>query len=361
MEKNLTMVNNLIFLSNKYFVNILDKTFFPYVLIGVFSIFCELLIRQILLQLFSEILYINLVSLFIGILIAFYLNYKINFKIPRLYFFYSFFFFFTISFSSYFIQNFLKDIFENINLEYNLSRFIYSGIIFIIIYYLHLKISFRFSTKVGLAIYLNKNEKVKEIYNLVELYPDFIHLDLIDKTFSGKDKSPDFENLKLIKKLWPTHKIHLHIMSTKPEKYIEKIIDFTDLIFVHYEVYLEKYKLFEEIIKIKNKKIGIALHVKNNYEELNYLPNNINEILILAINNPGISGQVFDNRTHGLINKLNVFPNRKKFNITIDGGINEKLISKLNCERVVSNSSILHSKNPKIQILNFQTFSKINK
>ena len=77
MEKNLTMVNNLIFLSNKYFVNILDKTFFPYVLIVVFSIFCELLIRQILLQLFSEILYINLVSLFIGILIAFYLNYKI--------------------------------------------------------------------------------------------------------------------------------------------------------------------------------------------------------------------------------------------------------------------------------------------
>lgn len=150
-------------------------------------------------------------------------------------------------------------------------------------------------------------------------------------------------------------------MSTQPEKYIEKIIDFTDLVFVHYEVYLEKYKRFEEIIKIKNKKIGIVLHIKNNYEGLNYLPNNINEILILAINNPGISGQVFDNRTQGLINKLNIFPNRKKFNITIDGGINEKLISKLNCERVVSNSSILQSKNPKIQILNFQTFSKINK
>lgn len=363
MEINLIMVSNYIFkLQNLSYNNILfNKRLLSYIVIGIFSILCELFLRKVLIVFLGDNYFVNLISLFFGIGIAFYLNFFFNFKIPRLYFFYSLLFFFIISITSYLIQIFLKDIIENINIGYNFSRFVYSGLIFIIIYFFHIKISFRYSVKVGLAIYLIKNEDIFKIYKMVELYPDFIHLDLIDNTFNENHDEPYFDNLKKIKHLWPTHKIHTHIMSKKPINYINKIKDISDLIYIHYETYLENKKYFDDFHKI-TKKIGIVFHVRNTYKDIkNILPQNINELLILTINNPGISGQKFENESFELINSINNLPQRKRIKITVDGGINEKLIYSLNCERVVSNSSILKSSNPKKQIINFQAFSKIKK
>ena len=356
------MVNNLIynikFLSNNNFFN---KRLLSYIIIGIISILCELFLRTILISIFDVNFFSNIVSLFFGIAIAFYLNFFFNFKIPRLYFFYSLFFFFIISITSYVIQIYLKDFLQNTNMGYNFSRFIYSGVVFIIIYYFHINISFRYSVKVGLAIYLIKNEDIDGIYKMVDLYPDFIHLDLIDNTFNENHDVPYFDNLKKIKYLWPTHKIHTHIMSKNPIDYIEKIRDISDLIYIHYETYLDNKKYFDDFNKI-TKKLGIVFHVKNTYKNIkNILPQNINELLILTISNPGVSGQKFENKSFELIKSINLLPQRKRIKVTVDGGINEKLIYSLNCERVVSNSSILKSSNPKKQIINFQAFSKIKK
>ena len=83
MEKNLIMVNRffLIFYNiiNKIFF--LNKKLFSYIIIGIFSIFCELFLRYFLNLFLGDNYLVNLTALFLGIGIAFYLNFFFNFKI----------------------------------------------------------------------------------------------------------------------------------------------------------------------------------------------------------------------------------------------------------------------------------------
>ena len=121
-----------------------------------------------------------------------------------------------ISFSSYIFQINFKNFVQFDKLNYEQTRFLISGLFFIVAYFFHLKFSFKDTRKVGVAIYANGIEDVQKIYNKIGQYPDFIHVDIIDKTMNEGASETNLYQLKVVKAYWPNHEIHTHIMSKFP-------------------------------------------------------------------------------------------------------------------------------------------------
>ena len=173
------------FLKNK--LNKRKLNFFVrYCVIGFFSIALELLIRKLFLNFNVNNTVSTLFPLLVGIGFAFVCNISFNFKIPRYYYKKSFIYFSIISISSFSFQFLLSKflIFEKLN--YEITRFLISGIVFLIAYNFHIKFSFAKNKKVGVAIYLDNNENIDDIFNKVGFYPDYIHVDFVDKSMNTK-------------------------------------------------------------------------------------------------------------------------------------------------------------------------------
>ena len=80
--------------------------------------------------------------------------------------------------------------------------------------------------------------------------------------------------------------------------------------------------------------------------------------MILSIDTPGYSGQKFNEKAFDLISRIDERKDRKKLNLLVDGGVNSKLIKKINCEKIVSGSAVLRSDKPIIEIMKLQTVSR---
>ena len=113
-----------------------------YTVIGFFSIICELIIRNFLININLNEVPSTILSIIIGILIAFFLNIKLNFFIKKNLLAKALVYYFLISIFSislqFFINNFTNfkfDIFYN----YEIERLIISGVVFIFAYLLHKK------------------------------------------------------------------------------------------------------------------------------------------------------------------------------------------------------------------------------
>lgn len=327
--------------------------FIRYCVIGVFSIGLELIIRKLFLNFNFNYTISTLFPLIIGISFAFICNISFNFKIPRYYYKKSFIYFSIISISSFSFQYLLSKflIFEKLN--YELTRFLISGIVFLIAYNFHIKFSFAKNKKVGVAIYLDKNEDIKDIFQKVGFYPDYIHVDFVDKSMNSNVDEPNFSKFLDIKALWPNHRIESHIMSKQPSKYIDELSKYSDVIYFHYEID-ENINLIKEQINKYLIKPGLVLHASKNYDNIENLVKTYKEILVLCIEKPGESGQDFLEKSSELIEKINSLKIRERFNLCVDGGLSQKNISKIDCEKIVSASSVFKNINPKKQIINFQ-------
>ena len=327
--------------------------FIRYCLIGFVSISIELLLRKLLLEINSKIFFFSFVPLFVGIIFAFICNVTFNFKIPRYYYKRSFFYFSIISISSFTFQYFLSKfiLFQSFNYEF--TRFFISGTVFLIAYNFHIKYSFAKNKKVGVAIYLDNKENIEDIFNKVGFYPDYIHVDFVDKTMNSNVGEPDFNKFLEIKKKWPNHRIESHIMSKKPSKYIDKFATYSDVIYFHYEIDENK-ETVKELINNHKIKSGLVLHASNEYKNIISLVDSYKEILVLCIEKPGESGQEFIENSNNLIDKINNLKTRNKFNLCVDGGLSQKNIIKIDCEKIVSASNVFKNINPKKQIKNLQ-------
>ncbi len=332
-----------------------------YILIGLFSILVELFLRKQFLNVgFSSILSI-ITSIFFGILIAFFLNIKFNFFIPQHLLLRSLLYFIIISIISVSIQ-FLISFFVGGNFSnkdnYGILRLIISGFVFLFAYIFHKKISFKENAKVGVAIYAKRNENTHGIFQKIGVYPDFIHVDIVDKTFVDNDVDPNFYQFELIKKLWKKHEIHAHVMSKKPSTWIKQIANYADIIFIHYEID-ENIDDIKKLITDNGCRPGIVLHGIQNYvDELKQISKSFKEIMVLCIKTAGHSGQKFFEGSYDLIEQLNKLKNRKSFNLHVDGGINKENIKTIKAQYIVSGSGVLNSLNPKNEILVLKTFGK---
>ena len=159
-----------------------NKHLLIYIIIGILSIFLELFIRKNLINYSVNYILSTYISFVAAIFFAFFFNIKFNFNVPRKYFLRSLIYFFLISFSSWIFQNNFKNFIQFEKLNYEQTRILVSGIFFLVFYFLHLKLTFKDTRKVGVAIYANGIEDVKKIYEKIGQYPDFIHVDIIDQS-----------------------------------------------------------------------------------------------------------------------------------------------------------------------------------
>jgi ribulose-phosphate 3-epimerase len=223
---------------------------------------------------------------------------------------------------------------------------------------LHKRFSFKNSARLGVAIYASKETNVHDIFQKIGIYPDFIHVDIVDESFVKDARPINYKKYELIKQYWKGKEIHTHLMTKNPINLIKNVSKFSDLIFFHKEInenINEVINLFDNL----NSKPGIVLHAINNYDgELEALTSQFNNIMILSIPEAGYSGQKFVKKSFDLINKINEIQKRKKINLFVDGGINMENIRNMNVENIVSGSDVLNNKDPREQIMRLKTFGR---
>ena len=238
----------------------------------------------------------------------------------------------------------------------DLTRFVFAGTFFIFSYLLHRKFSFRDLKKVGVAIYADGVEDIAKIYSKIASISDFIHIDIVDKTFNQNCKEVKAYRAEVVRAYWQNKKIEVHIMSKNPSVWLEDLLPYVDVIYVHPTMDED---LSSVIDKINSSKVeaGIALSVYEPIEIIDsYIENNkIKHVLLLTIPQPGFSGQKFDVSALPILEKLNAHKNRSEFEICVDGGVNDSTVKYLNVESVVSGSYILGAPNPIKNIMHLQT------
>ncbi|MDY4236707.1 MAG: ribulose-phosphate 3-epimerase [Bacilli bacterium] len=197
--------------------------------------------------------------------------------------------------------------------------------------------------------FLSNNDKLYEINRLNNSNVDYIHFDVMDGKFVSNKNITVSELPKLIDNV--KKKIDIHFMVSNPDKYIEKICYYNiEYITIHYEI-----KNLEDYIdKIKNYgfKVGIAIKPETDIEKIYYLLDKINLVLIMSVE-PGKSGQKFID-VSDKINKLKQEIINRKLNvkISVDGGINEEVLTYVKeADILVSSSFILRDLDKNVDIL----------
>ena len=325
-----------------------------YIVIGFLSIILEIIIRYKLISLGFEPVVATILGLISGVFFAFFGNLFFNFQIPPSRRRRAFFYFIMISFVSGLLQWLIGKNLNQLEMNYEQARFMVSGTLFMVAYILHRKFSFRDFKQVGVAIYANGVEDLIGIHNKIGQYPDFIHVDIVDNSFNPNAKEIKTYRMETIKALWPTKKIHVHIMSKMPSKYLLEIIPYSDIIYIHLNIDEAIDPIFERIRK-HNKTPGIVLTSHDNIESYLNLIRMTDAVLVLSIPKPGFSGQKFDMDSLDKIEELNKLSFRKDFLLCIDGGVNDKIVPLLKAENIVSGSAVLNHQTPQKQILRLQT------
>lgn len=198
--------------------------------------------------------------------------------------------------------------------------------------------------------FLSNNDKYYEIERLNNSNVDYIHFDVMDGKFVKNKNISLNEITKLIDKV--KKKIDIHLMVNNPSKYIDKVSFYNiDFITIHYEIK----NLENTIEKIKNCgfKVGIAVKPETDIEDIYYLLDRVNLVLIMSVN-PGKSGQEFIKETSIKITKLKEEINKRNLNvkISVDGGINSKVLDYVkDADILVSSSFILKDLNTNVDIL----------
>ena len=325
-----------------------------YIIFGLLSLFLEFLIRTYLISMgFNQILS-TLFAVLCSILFAFWTNVKFNFKIPKSRRNIALMYFVVISCLSGLLQWTLKEFLAIEYLSYEWGRLFISGSVFLLAYVLHRNYSFRDFKKVGVAIYANGVEDLEYIYGRIGHYPDFIHVDIVDKSMNEDADDVKTYRMETIKAYWPNIQIQTHIMSYEPTQWLDQVIPYSDVVYIHAESRDDVGSLIKKIKK-SDKKVGIALTMVTKPEEVLALLELADYVLLLTLEKPGSSGQKFDVAGLEKIKQINTLSFRNQFVLCVDGGVNENIVGILEAENIVSGSSVLKSPDPKRQIMRLQT------
>ena len=329
---------------------------FIYIVIGFISILSELLLRRMLGHIINAWV-AQALAVISGILLAFILNVRFNFKVPRSKRNRAFCLFLIISLGSFALNYLFRANLITLSVSYEASRLISSGLLFFIAYFLHRRFSFNAYKQVGIAVYADHKEDIKAIWEKIMYVGDFIHIDIVDKTFNANAPDPTIYRLEAVRAYWPGKEIHCHIMSRTPSIWLEPVIGFVDTVIIHYEIDEDIAPLLKKI-KSRGKKVGLCLLLNTPVDVLTPYAALLDEVMLLTIPQPGQSGQKFDIDSLERIAELDRFPERGHFVICVDGGVNDQVIRLLQVEKVISGSYVLNSDNPLQRIMRLQTSSQ---
>lgn len=169
--------------------------------------------------------------------------------------------------------------------------------------------------KVSVSILRNKDKFKDEVKALNNTNTDYIHLDIMDGTFTP---DPSFE-LKGFAKLKNNKPYDIHIMSSNLEFQVPEAIKLKpEIITIQYEASKELDK-YIDLIKENNIKVGIAINPKTRIGKLKKYFNKIDYILVMSVV-AGMGGQKFIPSTIRKIKKLRKI--NKDILIGVDGGVN---------------------------------------
>lgn len=341
---------------NIWFLRYRYRFLFAYTLIGVAS----LIVEVIILRGFAGLGFLYGISgsigLCSGIFFAYWMNVRFNFKVPVAKRNRALLYFCAISTVSASINFLFKEQLQRAGWSYEQARFAVAGSLFLIAYFFHRTYSFSDCKKVGVAIYANGVENIEGIHSRIGPFADFIHVDIVDETFRRDCSPPATYRLEAVRAYWQHKPIHVHIMSRTPSEWIDHCARYADVIIVHADIDEDVSSVLKEI-RSRGLQAGICIVVgepvaaRLAYAEL------VDWVMLLAVTEPGHSGQPFNMHSLDYIRAINAHPERAGFKLLVDGGVNEQNIGLLQAEGVVSGSSVLNSADPARQIMRLQTSS----
>lgn len=178
-----------------------------------------------------------------------------------------------------------------------------------------------------------------QIIELEKNEVDFIHYDVIDGIYA-----PDFTMgssiINSIKSFTRTQS-HYHLMVEEPMRIFERfILKNNDIFTIHQET---SRNLHKDLINIKNYcKVSVALAPATSIDHLEYVLEDVNDVLILTVN-PGFMSQQMIPQIIKKIEKLNKIINEMNLDIsiTVDGNVNKNTLT--NFVRAGANILVLGS------------------
>lgn len=177
---------------------------------------------------------------------------------------------------------------------------------------------------------------------------DYLHIDVMDGHFVPNITIGPLvvEALRAKSKLV----FDVHLMIEKPELYVMDFIKAgADIITIHTESTVHLHRTLE-MIKKAGKKAGLAFNPATSLDNLPYVLNLLDLILIMSVN-PGFGGQGFINEVIPKIELAKDILDEVNCNaeIEVDGGINEKtapLVAKAGARVLVAGSAVFKAKDP---------------
>lgn len=149
---------------------------------------------------------------------------------------------------------------------------------------------------------------------------DILHLDIMDGHFVPNISfgAPLIKSIRSLTNM----PFDVHLMIENPELYINSFVDAgADIITVHKEACVHLHRVIQQI-KSYGIKAGVALNPATPLEEIQYVLNDIDMILIMTVN-PGFGGQTLIRSMEEKVRKIKRIIEKEKLNIDIeiDGGI----------------------------------------
>ncbi len=176
---------------------------------------------------------------------------------------------------------------------------------------------------------------------------DWFHLDVMDGIFVP-NISFGMPVVKAIRKM-TSKPLDVHLMITKPERYIQKFIDLgSDIISFHIEA-TDKLEENISLITSENVKAGIAINPDTPISNLTDIITRVDLVCLMGVF-PGFSGQKFIENTLDRLKELKelIEHSKSKALIEVDGGVkadNYMELKSLGADVLVAGSYIFNSKN----------------
>jgi ribulose-phosphate 3-epimerase len=282
----------------------------------------------------------------IGIVVSFALNASLNFQVSWRYLLRTFACFAAISCLS-FAMNMavVRSIYGFTGEYYDLLRLGSAGALFLVGYTLHRRYTFDQARDFGLAVYACEGEDPQKLYKLVGRNCDHIHVDLVDSTM-GLDPSPiRLENIAEARRLWHGRPLVLHIMSLKPQRWVEQTMDDVDWYLFHLEAEDDLMDLMFKC-QARHKRVGIVWRPGLPTASLvNYLPH-VDFVMVLGIREPGRSGQKICPEAIEVAATLSRLRSRYGYEVMFDGGVKASNVSMIEAKYIVAASAVLQSEQP---------------